>query len=357
MLLKKRAGTADAAHQGDPLALAEALLAVHGAINEDWLVDAAAMAAERALGATRLLVYLLNNEGHLVGRMAAAEARRMADTAFEDAAGVGLMRKRFALNALPAFEQVARTGQPVVAKSLAAIYPAWFTESSAQEAQRALGIRSICLAPLSAGGQCLGVAAFMLPYEMESPDLAAALALHIARALTNLRETQRMGELGHIDALTGAYDERRLTERLAQEANRARRYGRKVSLLLIRLENHAEISRRYGQFLSQAVLRQVGGVLYDEIRESDFLGKYKDHGFAVILTETDAEGAQGAARRLIAAAANAQVEERLDVQPMLAVGSATAPDDGTAPDVLLAVAAQRLQDASGRSDEGQAALG
>lgn len=355
MLLKKRTDGSDSSHEGDPLALAETLLAVHGAISEDWLVDAAAMAAERALGATRLLVYLLNNEGHLVGRMAAAEARRMADMAFEDAAGVGLARKRFALNALPAFEQVVRTGQPLVETSLAAIYPAWFTDQSAREAQRALGIRSICLAPLSTGGQCLGVAAFMLPYEMESPALAAAIALHIARALANLREAHRIGEVGHIDALTGAYDERRLIEELGQEANRARRYGRKMSLLLIRLENYAEINRRFGQFLSQAVLRQVGGVLYDEIRESDFLGKYKDRGFAVILTETDAEGAQGAARRLTAAAANVQVEERLDVQPQLAVGWATAPDDGNAPDVLLAVAAQRLDDAAGQGDAGLAA--
>ncbi len=342
MLLKKNAPQPPPEPTADPVGLLDALLGVHGAINENWLIDAAAMAAERALGATHLLVYVLNNEGLLVGQAASGEGRRMADIAFEDAVGVGLTRKRFALSVLPAFAHVAATNQPLLETDLSVIYPAWFDEKTAREAQEALGIRSICLAPLWVNGQSLGVVAFLFPYEIGSPALPNAIAMHVARAIANHRELKAASEYGHVDRLTGAYDERKLIERLDQETRRAQRYGRQLSLVLARVQNYVDLDHRFGRFLAERLLRLVGGVLYDEIRESDFLGTYEESGFAVILTETDAPGAQGAIARLTRAAGAVRIDDQASLSAELSWGWATVPDDGTAADVLLAAAAERL---------------
>ena len=127
--------------------------------------------------------------------------------------------------------------------------------------------------------------------ERENRELVKKLEEHqrflqqrIREATHDLAEAnKRLAELAIRDGLTNLYNHRHFQERLDEELKRARRYGRRVSLMMLDLDQFKRFNDTYGHQEGNEALRTVAELLTIHVREVDIVARYGGEEFAVIL--------------------------------------------------------------------------
>lgn len=110
-----------------------------------------------------------------------------------------------------------------------------------------------------------------------------------------------------IDALTGLANRRYFLAQAEQELLRNRRYGGKLSVLMMDLDNFKAINDVHGHKVGDLVLIRVGEVCREVLRHVDIAGRIGGEEFAIILPETDGQVALDVAERLREAIASAHI--------------------------------------------------
>ena len=100
------------------------------------------------------------------------------------------------------------------------------------------------------------------------------------------------------DFLTGLWNRLGFEERVKEETERARRYGRPLSLIMIDIDNFKAINDSFGHPLGDIVLQKVAHVLKSGVREPDFVARIGGEEFVMLLPETDLKGAAEVAHRV-----------------------------------------------------------
>lgn len=141
-------------------------------------------------------------------------------------------------------------------------------------------------------------------YMQSDIDLLEAFASQAAIALENIR----LCEEATTDGLTGLYAHKYFKLRLQEEMERARRYKRALSLLLIDIDHFKSINDEYGHLAGDKVLKRLSKAWREKIRMGDIIARYGGEEFAVILPETPKPDALKAAENLRAYTEEAAVE-------------------------------------------------
>jgi len=115
------------------------------------------------------------------------------------------------------------------------------------------------------------------------------------RVLSIQRELER---LVVSDPLTGLYNHRYLIERLGQEMNRVDRYGGKLAFAMIDLDGFKQVNDKYGHVFGDRLLRAVAAEISRSLRTPDVAARYGGDEFAVILPQTQPEGALRVCERI-----------------------------------------------------------
>lgn len=100
------------------------------------------------------------------------------------------------------------------------------------------------------------------------------------------------------DDLTGQYNRRHILVELEREVERALRYGRRLSGMMVDIDDFKKINDQYGHTVGDRVLRAFAGVLERSIRKVDILGRYGGDEFLVILPEATVDVAKLVAKRI-----------------------------------------------------------
>lgn len=95
-----------------------------------------------------------------------------------------------------------------------------------------------------------------------------------------------------VDALTGAHNRRYFNEALEREHNRARRYGRPLSLVLFDVDHWNQLVATHGPVMADGFLQQLGTLLGTKLRREDVLARVGREAFAVLLPEVGLPGAR-----------------------------------------------------------------
>lgn len=119
--------------------------------------------------------------------------------------------------------------------------------------------------------------------------LLAFISYLLADLATHLRAEAK---LARIDALTGAMNRRAFDEASCRFLELAARHRHQTTLAYIDLDNFKEINDRYGHSEGDRVLRSVATALRQTVRASDVVGRVGGDEFALLLAETDYQGAQ-----------------------------------------------------------------
>jgi diguanylate cyclase (GGDEF)-like protein len=120
---------------------------------------------------------------------------------------------------------------------------------------------------------------------------ALAAPIHLPELCARLHA--RIREAGAPDGTEDALD-----RRVQEELERARRYSLSFSLVLLGMDELAGLSERLGAEAADRRRREVGGVLRRELRLPDFVVPYGVDEFAIVLPETDQNGARQSVTRI-----------------------------------------------------------
>ncbi|MBG3878096.1 diguanylate cyclase, partial [Desulfovibrio oxamicus] len=125
-----------------------------------------------------------------------------------------------------------------------------------------------------------------------------------------VEDTLRLEQLATTDELTGVANRRHFMARLEDEAARAQRYGRPLSVLLLDADHFKSINDTWGHEAGDMVLRHITDVMSLSLRENDLIGRLGGEEFGVLLPETAQERALRTAERIRAAVEDAPVAVR-----------------------------------------------
>ncbi len=128
-----------------------------------------------------------------------------------------------------------------------------------------------------------------------APPVLGILLLVIGRLRELTAELQR---LAVTDPLTQAYDRRAFESFLARETRRAARYQRPLALILLDLDHFKAVNDTHGHVVGDRVLVAAVEAIGSVLREADLLFRIGGDEFAVLLPETDLQGATEAGQRI-----------------------------------------------------------
>ncbi|MEO7746679.1 MAG: sensor domain-containing diguanylate cyclase [Actinomycetota bacterium] len=203
-------------------------------------------------------------------------------------------------------------------------------------------------APLRRGHHVLGVIVVerdpqQPAFDADDEAMLVSLAGPAGIAVDNVmlhREAQR---LSVTDPLTGAGNLRHMTTTLAREVERATRFQRPLSLLLLDLDFFKTVNDTYGHTVGDAVLRELARRLASCVREVDVVARYGGEEFVVVTPETDIEGAERLAARICEAVREEPFVVGDDVVKVtVSVGIASLPQHGSASGDLVRAADEGL---------------
>ncbi len=165
-------------------------------------------------------------------------------------------------------------------------------------------IRTLLLAPITDQSGAVGL--LMLAKTEESTghfsrldiDLIHTFARDLAPVIRNAISHLHAQELNYKDDLTDAYNRRYFEQFLVDEIRRSERFGARLSIIFLDLDNLKQVNEKYGHLMGSKTLQEVAHRMILAVRGSDRVVRYGGDEFCIILPETDTEGAVLVAERL-----------------------------------------------------------
>ncbi len=137
-----------------------------------------------------------------------------------------------------------------------------------------------------------------LPAQSE-PAIEAALSKLSEKdrevVLTALRRAERteteLRYLADHDSLTGLLDRRRFRAELDQYVSFSARYGGRGAMMIIDIDGLKAVNDSLGHHAGDNLIRQVAAVMRERVRATDIVARLSGDEFAILMPQTDVEGA------------------------------------------------------------------
>ncbi|MEZ6194887.1 MAG: sensor domain-containing diguanylate cyclase [Planctomycetota bacterium] len=183
----------------------------------------------------------------------------------------------------PVAGSVLASDEPFLAEDIRKIFP--------DRPPRGYDTDSCLVVPIRDRNATLGVINLADPsaartFSREDLVHVMMLADQLATTMANAETLRELQELTVIDPLTLLYNRRHFDRQLAREIERARRYGRPLTLALLDIDDFKGLNDRNGYSIGDKVIRLVAERIRDTFRDSDIVTRWGGDKFAVILPET-----------------------------------------------------------------------
>ena len=159
---------------------------------------------------------------------------------------------------------------------------------------------------------------------MPAPETFGSLA-PVAAGIGHLQEQLATAvEAATTDRLTHVANRPMLLATLYEEVERAARYGRPLTVAFIDLDHFKPINDSYGHEVGDSVLEDIAGVLRENIRASDLVGRYGGEEFVILFPETTVDEATAVAEklRMLVSKRRFDVGEEEDLSVTVSIGLA-----------------------------------
>jgi two-component system, cell cycle response regulator len=185
-----------------------------------------------------------------------------------------------------------------------------------------------------------GALDYLVKGEISPRSLERSLryALKLGETLEALRR------LATRDELTGLLNRREYDRVLAEEEDRAERFGNTLALVIVDLDRFKSVNDLHGHPAGDAVLREAGRRIGGVIRTVDRAARIGGEEFALILVQTDRLAALEVAKRAIIAVSNEPIRigPGHSISVTASAGVAELPGDASEAGQLFAAADKAL---------------
>ncbi len=122
----------------------------------------------------------------------------------------------------------------------------------------------------------------------------------LRRSVGKLRAANtQLDRLARVDPLTGIANRHQFYQSAVIEVERAKRYGRPLSLTLFDLDHLKQVNDGYGHLAGDAILQRAAAVVGANLRENDIFARIGGDEFVAILPETKVQEAVRLAERIL----------------------------------------------------------
>ena len=105
-------------------------------------------------------------------------------------------------------------------------------------------------------------------------------------------------DLATKDPLTGVLNRRSFDEALGKEVSKAIRYKRNLCIVMIDIDRFKSINDKYGHQIGDLVLKYLGNIVRDNIRDYDLFCRYGGEEFAILFPGLNANLTSSIAERI-----------------------------------------------------------
>lgn len=163
---------------------------------------------------------------------------------------------------------------------------------------------SIVCVPLVSNDRIIGVIQLLnghgqSEFTEQDQRILATIADFTAIAIENSRLHLQVSNLTITDDLTGLYNSRHFQTLCDYEMERASRYGNELSMVFLDLDYFKMVNDTYGHQTGSRLLREVGQLFMQVIRNVDHAARYGGDEFVFLLPSTDRQGALTMAHNLL----------------------------------------------------------
>lgn len=185
-----------------------------------------------------------------------------------------------------------------------------------------------------------GALDYLVKGEISPSNLERSLryALKLSDTLAELRR------LATRDALTGLLNRRELNRIMREETERATRFGRPFSLVMLDLDHFKSVNDTYGHTAGDLVLQEVARRVESCLRQTDRLARFGGEEIAVLMIELDEDHAAEVTQRVVEVIRDTPFEigEGIQLPVTVSAGLATLTGAIDSADTLMAEADKAL---------------
>ncbi len=188
-------------------------------------------------------------------------------------------------------------------------------------------------------------------------ELFARIGAQISRVLDKILIYHHTKALSITDDLTRIFNRRYFNQRFEREIQRAQRYNRALSIIMVDIDFFKQFNDTYGHLVGDEVLRNTARVLEKNLRQADIVARFGGEEFVILLPETNKSKARRVAEKLRSAVEKHRFkaegnEEKLQIT--VSLGVASFPEDSLKAENILAHADKALYmaKAAGRNQVG-----
>lgn len=213
-------------------------------------------------------------------------------------------------------------------------------EPDAGAVARAAGIVCSIAAPVRVGGRLWGAVLIATADPGGIADERARLAgfADMAGLALETAETRsRLEMVSTIDELTALPNRRGFDDALVRETERARRYGRALTLVMFDIDRLGQLNAALGHDVGDEAIARFGSILTDSCRLTDLVARTDGAEFACLMPDTEGKWGTLYAERVRAAVAAARIPGGLTCSAGVAQWR-----DAEDPEALVARAGQAL---------------
>jgi diguanylate cyclase (GGDEF)-like protein len=199
--------------------------------------------------------------------------------------------------------------------------------------------RNCAIVPLICQDRVVGVlnlADKMDSNHFDSGDIALIelFSQLVGASIGNIKLFEKIQRQATTDGLTGLVNHKTFYEVLEKELWRSRRYGGRISLIMVDIDNLKNINDAYGHRAGDKAIRKISKIIKECIRQIDTAARYGGDEFAVILLNTSLDDAIIVAQRMVDAVASSQVTWQKEQIPLsISVGLGQYDADTTPEDI------------------------
>ena len=172
---------------------------------------------------------------------------------------------------------------------------------------------------------------------IEKADIQPRTLLRAIRySIERKRGEAELVRLASTDSLTGLLNRRAFFEQLEGALDQARRSELACAVILFDVDRFKEINDVFGHKTGDELLVAIAGVLHEQLRETDFIGRIGGDEFAVVATNLKSAGSAMEIAEKIARGIGAIRDlEDVRVEVSISVGISVFPVDDSTADVLV----------------------
>ena len=172
---------------------------------------------------------------------------------------------------------------------------------------------------------------------LQTPEQKVTGHLGIAFDITERKQlTDSVVYMARHDQLTGLPNRTVLNDRISQEMQRVRRYGKRLAVLMVDLDHFKRINDSLGHVAGDSVLTYVSSQLSLSLRSTDTIARVGGDEFVVLMPDFgDRNDAERCAAMLLQKISTPIMIDQREVRMTASIGISLFPDDAATANDLL----------------------